>query len=702
MPSSGSAFPLSALSFPLSLLPSPPDPRRTTVRHVYNQTHRDFYSWKPPSTLPMETGWAQKKIESIDKKTVQAHKEFGRKMALALGVVDGGAVTKPVFEGAEKLANAKRHAKAPISWNNSIPNPPPPPQKYVSRGKVRPLPRYFYCVPIRRSLLSPDVVILPFIPTFTDDVPFDADAYAREFPLCAWELPGRNGDTDIILRETAKRCRAKGLSARDINKTRVLPKDIVDIEMLDLMRDLPAFPSSPETYLGIAEEGKGDVSPAKRKWEEPLEVKQEEYSADPLEFEELCCHNPSCTNFMCVRHSALFFDNMMRRTTGDDITFAEDKLRKLPRLQNILLNLNNNCSGTCYSLRISELLTETEGERQSHPRKPWTPWDRTQLFQILKAWTNAGIGLCALRDVFDRPCDDVAMEVVAIIRAHPELQANDEDEDGPKAKSPSPTSFRTLKDASMMGHVYPTFADAQIQIGLAADTALVLSPVLGAFAAATVARLPYERARMFLELAHLRDVLALGVTESVTESSVVHVAQRYDRDELLITQDVRAAGGTFGQNGVWEASDDLHESKFITCGNVALQKGMTPKMRVGISDIAGYGLFAGQDIPKDTMIGEYVGELITDMEGNARNTTENIVQRRYQFQVNGDSIIDAAFYGNLTRFFNSDTGLKVNCVAEQRSVDHETRILFTTLRTIKRNEEILFNYGQVSNGHEGK
>ncbi|ODO02080.1 hypothetical protein L198_02811 [Cryptococcus wingfieldii CBS 7118] len=605
-------------------------------------------------------------------------------MALALGVEDGGAVTKPVFEGAEKLANAKRHAKAPISWNNSIPNRLPPPQRYVSRGKVRPLPRYFYCVPIRRSLLSPDTVILPFIPTFTDDVPFDADAYAREFPLCAWELSGRNGDTDIILRETAKRCRAKGLSARDINETRVLPKDIVDIEMLDLMRDLPAFPSPPETYLGIAEEGKGDVSPAKRKWEEPLEVKQEEYSADPLEFEELCCHNPSCTNFMCVRHSALFFDNMMRRTTGDDITFAEDKLKKLPRLQNILLNLNNNCSGTCYSLRISELLTETEGERQSHPRKPWTPWDRTQLFQILKAWTNAGIGLCALRDVFNRPCDDIAMEAVTIIRAHPELQANDEDEDGPKPK------------------IKMNRPNAQIQIGLAADTALVPSPVLGAFAAAPVAILSYGRARMFLELVHLRDVLASGVTESVIESSVGHVAQRYDRDEILIAQDVRAAGGTFGQNGVWEASVDLHESKFITCGNVALQKGMTPKMRVGISDIAGYGLFAGQDIPKDTMIGEYVGELITDMEGNARNTTENVVQRRYQFQVNGDSIIDAAFYGNLTRFFNSDTGLKVNCVAEQRSVDHETRILFTTLRMIKRNEEILFNYGQVSNGHEGK
>ncbi|TYJ54913.1 hypothetical protein B9479_004421 [Cryptococcus floricola] len=664
MPSSGPTSSLSALSSPLP----PPDPRRTTVRHVYNQTHRDFYSWKPPSTLPMEIGWAQDKIESIDKKTVQAHKEYGRKMALALGVVDGGAATKPVFEGAERLANAKRHVKAPISWNNSIPNPLPPPQKYVSRCKVRPLPRYFYCVPIRRSLLSPDVVILPFIPTFTDDVPFDADAYASEFPLCAWELPGRNGDTDIILRETVKRCRAKGLSARDINETRVLPKDIVDIEMLDLMRDLPAFPSPPETYLSIAEEGKGDVSPAKRKWEEPLEVKQEEYSADPLEFEELCCHNPSCTNFMCVRHSALFFDNMMRRTTGDDITFAEDKLKKLPRLQNILLNLNNNCSGTCYSLRISDLLTETEGERQSHPRKPWTSWDSTKLFQILKAWTNAGIGLCALRDVFDRPCDDVAMEVVAIIRAHPELQANDEDKDGPK-----PKIKMNRPNASMMGHVYPTFADAQIQIGLAADTALVLSPVLGAFAAAPVARLPYERARMFLERVHLRDVLASGVTESVTESYVGHVAQRYDRDEILLAQDVRAASGTFGQNGVWEASDDLHESKFITCGNVALQKGMTPKMRVGISDIAGYGLFAGQDIPKDTMIGEYVGELITDMEGNARNTTENVVQRRYQFQVNGDSIIDAAFYGNLTRFFNSGTGLKVNCVAEPKSDPWITR-----------------------------
>ncbi|WVQ76243.1 hypothetical protein IAR50_005908 [Cryptococcus sp. DSM 104548] len=698
-------MPDSAASSPLfSVDGSPPSsPRNSlhaTVRHVYNQTHRDFYAWKPPSTLSMETGWAQKRTKSIDKKTVQAHNEFGRKVARALKESTGGSGTKPVFRGDEKLAVAKRHAKAIISWNNTVLNPLPPPETYVSHSKVKPVPKYFYCVPVQRTILSPDMVILPFVPTFTDDVRFNSNVYTDEFPQCAWELPGRDGDTDIILCEAAKRCRAKGLSAADINMTRVLPKDIVDIEMLDLMRDLPAFPYPPETYLTSPERDtrENDLLPAKRKWVEPLEVKQEDYPADPADFEEICCHNLNCTNFMCVTHTALHFDNLLRRTTGDDFPFAEDKLKRLPLLPDILPNLNNNCSDTCYSLRVSELLTETGEERQNHPRKSWEQWEQIQLIQILKSWDEADIGLCALRDVFDRPCDDIALEVVAITKAQPELPADDNNNQNTSKTRSRPLAFpitNTLPNFEKCAHDGP----CSNNICVCAKTKWPC----GRTCSCSVDCVRRFRGCRCRKIAKQK---GKNVTRACQPSKCPCIKnyRECDRelcgpcgaaDELLLARDVRAAGGTFGVDGDWKAANGLTKSKYITCGNVAMQKGVTPKMRVGISEIAGYGLFADQDIPKNTMIGEYVGELISDWEGDMRNATENIVQRRYQFQVNKDSIIDAAFYGNLTRYFNSDTGPKVNCQAEHRSVDHTPRIIFTTLRAIKRHEEILFNYGQV-------
>jgi SET domain len=68
----------------------------------------------------------------------------------------------------------------------------------------------------------------------------------------------------------------------------------------------------------------------------------------------------------------------------------------------------------------------------------------------------------------------------------------------------------------------------------------------------------------------------------------------------------------------------------------------------------------------------------------------------FLFDLNGDWVIDAARYGNKTRFINHADNEKdgLNCEAKIVLVNGEHRIKFVALRDINVGEELLFNYGK--------
>ena len=86
---------------------------------------------------------------------------------------------------------------------------------------------------------------------------------------------------------------------------------------------------------------------------------------------------------------------------------------------------------------------------------------------------------------------------------------------------------------------------------------------------------------------------------------------------------------------------------------------------VTFSRIAGLGAFATRPIPKDTPIIEYVGELCTQSQADAREAYYSTVPRLssscYMFRLDKDTIIDATRYGNAGRFINHSCA--PNCVA---------------------------------------
>jgi hypothetical protein len=165
-----------------------------------------------------------------------------------------------------------------------------------------------------------------------------------------------------------------------------------------------------------------------------------------------------------------------------------------------------------------------------------------------------------------------------------------------------------------------------------------------------------------------------------------------------------------GSCGALERADteNAHlDALFATgCQNVSLQRGVPKTVMVGESQLpgVGYGLFTAEDVSKDEFVIEYVGELISHDEGvrrEARRGADLFDQNShssYLFTLlEYEGIwVDAAIYGNLSRYIN-------HCATEKRScnvtpkilyVNGEYRIQFSALRDIKAGEELFFDYGE--------
>lgn len=142
------------------------------------------------------------------------------------------------------------------------------------------------------------------------------------------------------------------------------------------------------------------------------------------------------------------------------------------------------------------------------------------------------------------------------------------------------------------------------------------------------------------------------------------------------------------------------------CQNCDLQRGIHKKLAMGKSQLegVGYGVFAMEDIRQDEFVIEYVGELISQDEGVRREERRgddfgDQSSTSYVFTLldNEGLWIDAAIYGNLSRYINHapERGITgCNIAPTILYVNGEWRIKFTALRDIKVGEEIFFNYGK--------
>jgi histone-lysine N-methyltransferase SETD1 len=105
---------------------------------------------------------------------------------------------------------------------------------------------------------------------------------------------------------------------------------------------------------------------------------------------------------------------------------------------------------------------------------------------------------------------------------------------------------------------------------------------------------------------------------------------------------------------------------------------------VARSAIHNWGLFASEDIPKDEMIIEYVGELVRPAVAKSRERRylESGIGSSYLFKLDEDTIIDATKKGCAARRINHSC--EANCTAKIITVDKSKRIVLYALGDIAK------------------
>ncbi|XP_066943900.1 histone-lysine N-methyltransferase 2C-like isoform X12 [Macrobrachium rosenbergii] len=109
------------------------------------------------------------------------------------------------------------------------------------------------------------------------------------------------------------------------------------------------------------------------------------------------------------------------------------------------------------------------------------------------------------------------------------------------------------------------------------------------------------------------------------------------------------------------------------------------------SKIQGLGLYAARDIEKNTMIIEYIGEIIRSELAEVREKRYEAQNRGiYMFRLDDQRVVDATVTGGLARYINHSCG--PNCYTETIEVERDLKILIISNRKIIRGEELAYDY----------
>ncbi|KAJ1329412.1 COMPASS (Complex proteins associated with Set1p) component N [Microdochium nivale] len=110
------------------------------------------------------------------------------------------------------------------------------------------------------------------------------------------------------------------------------------------------------------------------------------------------------------------------------------------------------------------------------------------------------------------------------------------------------------------------------------------------------------------------------------------------------------------------------------------------------SAIHNWGLYTMENINKDDMIIEYVGEEVRQQIAELRENRyiKSGIGSSYLFRIDENTVIDATKKGGIARFINHSC--MPNCTAKIIKVESTKRIVIYALRDIAQNEELTYDY----------
>lgn len=140
------------------------------------------------------------------------------------------------------------------------------------------------------------------------------------------------------------------------------------------------------------------------------------------------------------------------------------------------------------------------------------------------------------------------------------------------------------------------------------------------------------------------------------------------------------------------------------CPNRVVQKGRKQTLCIFKTKERGWGVRTERAIAKGQYICEYVGEIISFEETERRGKEYDAVGRTYLFDLDFNEkdnpyTVDAAKFGNVSRFINHscDPNLGVWAVWTDCLDLNLPKLCLFTLRPIKENEELTFDYVNCTN-----
>lgn len=118
-----------------------------------------------------------------------------------------------------------------------------------------------------------------------------------------------------------------------------------------------------------------------------------------------------------------------------------------------------------------------------------------------------------------------------------------------------------------------------------------------------------------------------------------------------------------------------------------MKKPLKTLIEVRESPVHGRGVYAAIRIRKGARVIEYVGERISQEEGNRRYADDDSDRPHVVlFTVDDDTVIDAAVGGNEARFINH------SCNPNCEAVEDGGRIYIEAIRAIASGQELFYDY----------
>ncbi|OXM77986.1 histone-lysine N-methyltransferase, H3 lysine-36 specific [Cryptococcus neoformans Bt63] len=138
------------------------------------------------------------------------------------------------------------------------------------------------------------------------------------------------------------------------------------------------------------------------------------------------------------------------------------------------------------------------------------------------------------------------------------------------------------------------------------------------------------------------------------------------------------------------------------CHNQQFSKKQYANVDVVLTEKKGYGLRASSTIPANTLIYEYIGEVVAEKTFRKRmqQYADEGIRHFYFMMLQKEEYIDATKKGGIGRFANHSCN--PNCEVQKWVVGRRLRMGIFTKRDVIKGEEITFNYNVDRYGHDAQ